>query len=282
MVLKSSVLLKGRRDGLIGGLGLWLVALTSYAPSSWAQERRENRRVRLAAASDLKFALAAVLPQFEKETGLAVEAVFGSSGNFARQIRQGLPVDLFMSADEAWVEQLAQAGMTRKTSGQSAAGHDRGVVYGRGRIALLAPAASKIALDAELKGLKLAWAGIDKFAMAHPDHAPYGRAAREALQSLGLWEQVREKLVLGDNIMQATQFVLSGAAQAGITALSLALAPEIAQQARHQLLPQHLHTPLRQKMVLTTSASQEAQVLYDYLQGQNARRILARFGFEAQ
>lgn len=238
-----------------------------------------SKRVRVAAASDLKFVLAQLIEAFQKESGIRIEASFGSSGNFARQIRQGLPIDLFMSADESWVEQLAQAGLTRRLPDGGRPGHDRGVLYAQGRIALYVPQGSPISLDEGLAGLKASWSRISKFAIANPEHAPYGRAAREALEQLGLWEMVKPKLVLGENIAQATQFVTTGAAQAGITALSLALAPEVAQQGRHVVLPAHLHAPLRQRMVLTQTAGPAAVAFYDYLQGAAARALFRRYGF---
>lgn len=232
--------------------------------------------MRVAAASDLKFVLAELLQLFRQESGVRVEASFGSSGNFARQIRQGLPVDLFLSADESWVQQLAQAGLTRTLLGGV---RDTGVIYGHGRIALLVPKDSSIGLDAELRGLRGAWASVTKFAIAHPGHAPYGRAAREALEQLGLWSMVSQKVVLGENIAQATQFVTTGAAQAGITAMSLALAPEIARQTRYLTLPASLHQPLRQCMVLTANPLPEAVRLYDFLRTPHAGELFRRYGF---
>ena len=235
--------------------------------------------VRLAAASDLKFALSLVLAQFQAETGHPVEASFGSSGSFARQIEQGLPVDLFLSADEDFVFQLANAGLTREVAGAMGKTSDSGALYAVGRIALYVPIHSTLVLDVGLNGLKAQWGQINKFAIGNPEHAPYGRAAREALQKLGLWAQVLPKLVMGENISQATQFVATGAAQAGITALSLALAPEVARAGRHLALPASLHAPLRQRMVLLKSATPAAVALYDYLQSAAAREILRRYGF---
>ena len=244
----------------------------AVAPTlGWAQALAAPRRpLRVAAASDLKFALAQLIHQFQQETGIQVEASYGSSGNFARQIRQGLPVDLFMSADESWVHQLADAGLTQGP----------GVVYGHGRIALLLPASSPITLDAQLQGLQAQWHTVRKFAIANPEHAPYGRAAQQALQALGLWERAKPKLVLGENIAQATQFVTTGAAQAGISALSLARAPEVAAQSKHLALPSHLHAPLTQRMVLLKNAAPAAGQLFAYLQSEAARRVLQGFGFE--
>jgi molybdate transport system substrate-binding protein len=232
--------------------------------------------IRVAAASDLKFVLGSLLETFQQISGLPVQVSFGSSGNFARQIQQGLPVDLFLSADESWVTQLVNAGLSRRLPDGQA---DPGALYGRGRLALYVPNGSPLALDEDLRGLQAGWQHVQRFAIAHPEHAPYGRAAREALQQLGLWEKVKPKLVLGDNIAQATQFIATGAAQAGITALSLALAPEVARLGRHVALPERLHAPLRQRMVLTRHAPAGAVRLHDYLQSAPARAVFARYGF---
>lgn len=225
--------------------------------------------VRVAAASDLKFALADLAQQYGRQAGAAVQLSLGSSGQFAQQIRQGLPVDLYMAADEAFVFQLADAGLTR----------DRGALYALGRIAAVVPAASPLVLDTALRGLHEAGSAVRYFAIANPEHAPYGRAARQALERLGLWEWVKPKLVLGENVAQAGQFVTSGAAQAGITALSLVLAPEVARLARHVVLPDKLHAPLRQRMVLLKSASPQAGDFYAFLQSPVARKVLRGYGF---
>lgn len=225
--------------------------------------------IRVAAASDLKFALGELAQQYEAKGQQRVQLSLGSSGQFAQQIRQGLPVDLYMAADEAFVFGLADAGLTR----------DRGVLYALGRIAAVVGSASSLALDPALRALQAAGSAIRHFAIASPEHAPYGRAAREALEGLGLWQWAQPRLVLGENIAQATQFVTSGAAQAGITALSLALAPEVSRLARHLVLPQHLHSPLRQRMVLLKSAGAPAADFYQFLQSPDARVVLRRYGF---
>lgn len=267
---KGAVGLLRRREVSLGLLALPLAG-------AWPQRAQAGEPpMRVAAASDLKFVLGELLAAFQRDTGLRVEASFGSSGNFARQIRQGLPVHLFMSADESWVRQLAEAGLTRRLPDGAA---DRGVVYGLGRLALIAPTASALTLDPQLRGVRDGWAKVHKFAIANPEHAPYGRAAREALESLGLWQQMQPRLVLGENIAQATQFVTTSAAQAGMTAFALALAPEIARQTRHVVLPGHLHQPLRQRMVLLRDAPPAAQRLYDYLQMPAARAVFVRYGF---
>jgi molybdate transport system substrate-binding protein len=231
--------------------------------------RADDKAPVIAAASDLKFALGDVAARFEAETGHRVTLNFGSSGNFTRQIQQGAPFELFMSADEDYVFRLADAGLTR----------DRGTLYGVGRIALFTPRGSALKLDADLQGLRAGWSLVRKFAIANPEHAPYGRAAQQALQSLGLWQRVQPKLVLGENIAQAAQFVTSGSAEAGIIALSLAVAPEVARQGQHVLLAESLHQPLRQRMVLTRRAGATATMLYQYLQTAPARGILRQYGF---
>jgi molybdate transport system substrate-binding protein len=252
-----------------GFLNLLVASAAGGVGAGAATPSRE--KVRVAAASDLKFALAELAEQYRRQYGQGVELNLGSSGQFAQQIRQGLPVDLFMSADEDFVFQLAAAGLAQ----------GRGALYALGRIAALVPASSTVPLDAGLSGLRQSWAQVKHFAIANPQHAPYGRAARQALERLGLWEMARAKLVLGENIAQATQFVTSGAAQAGITALSLALSPEVGRLARHIVLPAQLHEPLRQRMVLLKGARPGADDFYSFLQGSAARQIFERFGFAA-
>lgn len=259
--MSSPSLFRTRRASLAQVIALGLLAATPL--------RAQERPPVVAAASDLKFALERIAVDFERETGRKLLLNFGSSGNFARQIRQGAPFELFLSADESFVNQLARDGLTR----------DAGSLYAVGRIALYAPAASKLPLDAQLAGLRAQLPRLGKFAIANPEHAPYGRAAREALQKLGLWEPLQSHLVIGENISQAAQYVTTGSADAGIVALSLAAAPELARQGRYVLLPADLHAPLRQRMVLTRNAGATAAAFYRHLQGQAARRVLASYGF---
>lgn len=230
---------------------------------------QEVRVLRIAAASDVQFALTEIAALFERETSLKLVLQVGASGNLVRQIRQGLAVDMFFSADEAYVFQLAEAGMTR----------DRGERYARGRLALLAPRNSTLVLDEQLAGVRAGLAAVQRFAIANPEHAPYGRAAREALQTLGLWEALRPKLVLGESVAQATQFVASGAAQAGITSLSLVRVPEVERATRHQVLPERLHPPLHQRLVVLKSAASGADRLLDFMRRPDIRELLRRHGF---
>ncbi len=181
----------------------------------------------VAAASDLKFALDEIAAGFTAGTQAPLRIAYGSSGNFYRQIVQGAPFELFMSADEGFVLQLAEQGLTL----------DRGALYGSGRIVLFAPRGAPWQPDAEFAGLKQALRDgrITRFAIANPAHAPYGRAAQQALQRAGLWAAIEPKLVLGENATQAAQFATSGSAQGGIFPLSLGVGAGVrrCRPARH-------------------------------------------------
>ncbi|KPF72049.1 molybdenum ABC transporter substrate-binding protein [Bosea sp. AAP35] len=226
---------------------------------------------RIAAASDLKFALDEVIAAFAKDTGRGVVPTYGSSGNFKTQIIQGAPFQIFMSADESFVFELAEKGLTL----------DRGELYAIGRIVLFAPAGARWTPDAELSDLKAAVSDgrVNQFAIANPDHAPYGRAAEETLRAVGLWDGLRSRLVLGENVSQAAQFATSGSTQGGIFALSLALAPQIEKLGSYALIPADLHKPLRQRMVRMKNADADARAFYDYVQSPPARSVLKRYGF---
>lgn len=226
----------------------------------------------LAAASDLKFALEDVVPLFERASGERVRLVFGSSGTFFAQIRQGAPFHVFMSADEDFVFRLADAGKTR----------DRGRLYAVGRIGLIVPKGSALRADPTLDDLALALRDgrLRRFAIANPEHAPYGARAREALRHRGLWDTIEPKLVLGENISQATQFALSGSTQGGITALSLARAGEVASRSDFALLPADWHAPLRQRMVALAYAPPSAQAFCDFMTTAPVLEVMARYGFE--
>ena len=225
----------------------------------------------IAAASDLQFALQEVAINFTKQTGKAVKLSFGSSGNYRRQIAEGAPFELFLSADEAYVAALAKEGKTL----------DDGAMYAVGRIVLFVPKGSVLKADSALKDLAAALQDgrLKKFAIANPEHAPYGRAAREALTYAGLWNQIQSKLVLGENVSQAAQFATSGSTQGGIFAYAQAISPVIAQQGEFALIPAEWHAPLRQRMVLIKNAGDTAQAFYRYLQSPPAREIFKRYGF---
>ena len=225
----------------------------------------------VAGASDLQFALEEIAAAFKADTGNEVRLSMGSSGNFARQVRQGAPFEMYLSADEGFVFDLHQDGFTR----------DEGDLYAIGRIVVIAPSASTLEPDAELANLEamLAEGAIGRFAIANPDHAPYGRAAKEALITRGLWDAIESRLVLGENVSQAAQFATSGNAEGGIIAYSLALSPQVSALGTWTLLPEDWHEPLRQRMVLMPNAGPVAEAFYAYVQEPAARAIFRRYGF---
>lgn len=225
----------------------------------------------VAAASDLKFAIDEVAARFERETGQRMRLVFGSSGNFFSQIRQGAPFHLFMSADEDFVFRLADQDLTQ----------DRGRLYAYGRIGLIVPRGSPLKADGELRDLAQALRDgrLKKFAIANPEHAPYGARAKEALQHAGVWADIEPRLVLGENISQAAQFATSGATQGGIIALSLAKAPQVSALGDFALIPENWHRRLAQRMVLLRGAPPAARAFYDYLATPAAQDIMRRHGF---
>jgi molybdate transport system substrate-binding protein len=260
---------RGIARALFGWLAPSLVVASLLAGLTGASRAAEAPNV--AAASDLKFALEEIAGQFRRETGLEVKLTFGSSGNFARQIQQGAPFELFLSADESFVFRLADQGLTV----------DQGDLYAVGRIVLFAPLGSPLAIDEGLDGLARALADgrVKRFAIANPEHAPYGRAAEQALRSRGLWDKVAPALVLGENVSQAAQFATSGSAQGGIFAYSLALAPVVGERGTHVLLPEDGHEPLLQRMVLLKRAGEGARRFHAYLKEPAARAVLRRYGF---
>lgn len=225
----------------------------------------------VAAAADLKFAVEEIAARFTADTGKTVRLTFGSSGNFTRQIQEGAPFQMFMSADEDLVFRLADAGKTE----------DRGTVYATGRLVIFTPTGSTVAADADLKDLAAALKDgrLKRFAIGNPEHAPYGRRAEEALRKAGLWDSIQPRLVLGENIAQAAQFALSGDTQGGIVAYSLVLSPQLADKGRYALIPADWHNPLRQRMVLLKGADDSAKAFYAYLQQPAARTIMRKYGF---
>ena len=249
----------------------WVSTLAAVAALVMGSAAQAQTVPTVAAASDLKFAMEEVAAQFQKQTGQSVRLVFGSSGHFKTQILQGAPFHLFMSADEQFVFELADAGKTE----------DRGRAYAVGRIGILVPPGSPLKPDGELRDLAAALKDgrLRKFAIANPQHAPYGTRAQEALQHAGLWSAIQPRLVYGENVSQAAQFAVSGSTQGGIVAQSLALAPEVAKTGRFALIPEAWHQPLRQRMVLVKGAPPAARAFYNHLSTPAAQAILVRYGF---
>jgi len=227
----------------------------------------------IAAAADLKFALEAVAQLYRQQRGRELRLVFGSSGVMATQIRNGAPYELYMSADESYVLTLHKDGYLE----------DAGTVYGLGRLALVSPVSSRLELDPRLEGLSraLSRGEIKRFAIANPEHAPYGVRAREALQASGSWSAIQSKLVFGENVSQALQFAIGGSADGGLVALSLLLSPTLKEKLRYSVVDASLHQPLVQRMALTTKAGESARDFYRFLSEPSARKVLESYGFEA-
>ena len=225
----------------------------------------------VAAASDLQFAVTEIAAAFEAETGKKVALSMGSTGNFATQIRNGAPFQIFMAADEKFIAELTAEGFTR----------DAGDLYAQGRVVVMVPHGSALRADAALDSLEamLDAGTLSKFAIANPNHAPYGKRAEEVLRHRGLWDKIQPQIVLGENVSQAAQFALSGNAEGGIIAYSLALAPEVAALGDFALIDRDWHEPLLQRTVLLKNAGPVAEDFYAYMQSKTARAIMVKYGF---
>jgi len=222
----------------------------------------------IAAAADLKFAMAEVVEHFRAEhPDDKVEVIYGSSGKFFTQIANDAPFDLYFSADIAYPRQLEEKGLTASETRP----------YALGRIVLwsLRPELAEVPLK-ELPG-----ASVRKFAIANPDHAPYGLRAKEALEHQGVWEAMQPRLVLGENIAHTAQFVDSGAADAGIVALALVLSPTMEGKGAWALIPAEWHEPLEQGYVILKRAADNplAHTFADYMASEPARVVMRRYGF---
>jgi len=219
----------------------------------------------VAAASDLQNAFTEIAALYRQQTGKTITLTFGSSGQLTQQIENGAPYDLFAAADEAYVKSLEAKGLTIPETTQ---------LYARGRIVLAVNRKSGLSLT-DIR--QLSDASVAAVAIANPDHAPYGRAAMQALQAAGVWDAVKPKVVYGDNVSQALQFVQTGNAPAGIVALSIAGVPEIG----YTLIDAGLHEPLNQRLtVLKRSArAADARAFIALVNGAQGRPLMQKFGF---
>jgi molybdate transport system substrate-binding protein len=231
-----------------------------------------TRTLRIAAASDLKFALDEIVDEFEARTkGADLSVSYGSSGNFFAQLSNKAPFDLFLSADVDYPRKLIE---------QLSGVPDSEFVYAIGRIVVWVPANSPA--DFERDGIQaLDDAGIRKIAIANPRFAPYGRAAEAAMKSLGVYEKVASKLVLGDTVAQATQFVESGAADAGIIGRAHALSAALREKGRYWEVPPDACPRMEQAGVILPWATdvELAREFREFLIGADGRAILERHGF---
>jgi molybdate transport system substrate-binding protein len=246
------------------------LSFTSLAPSTAQAPGNSCGAVNVAAASDLTFAMNEIAAQFQKETGCAIRLSLGSSGNFLTQIENGAPFDVFLSADIAYPKKLESEGLAAPGSTY---------LYAVGKIVLWTRNDSH--LEASRQFDLLRDPAVEKIAIASPAHAPYGRAAEEALRRVGMYDAVKDRLVLGENISQAAQFVESGNAQVGIVALSLAVSPEMKDKGRYWIVPENLHAPIEQGAVIVRAAAnpQAAHLLLQFIQRPATSALLERYGF---
>lgn len=241
-------------------LMLWLC----WAPSAEAGE------LTVAAAADLNYAFKDLVAEFERHTGEHVKLSLGSSGNFYSQISNGAPFDLYFSADIEYPKKLIHEGLAVPNSLYQ---------YATGRIVLWLPKGSKLDVA---KGMDvLLDPSIKKIAIANPKHAPYGRAAVAAMEHFKVYDRVKGKLVLGENVSQAAQFAQSGAADIGIIALSLALAPPVQAVGTYWLIPQEAHPRIDQGAVIVKSSKNQdsGRKFLEFLQTPEGRAVMKRYGF---
>ena len=235
--------------------------------------RASGEATLVAAAASLRHVFPELARAWAETGGTTPEVSFGSSGNLYRLIAQGAPFELFLSADEEQALKLVRAG---RTDGD-------GIIYAVGRLALLVPGHSRIALDASLEDLRRALddGRLRRFAIANPEHAPYGRAAREALVEAGLWPRLSNRLLLAENAAQAVQFALTHGADGGLVPYALAFGAGVTPEARHVLIDAAMHRPISHRMVLLGRTGGGAHALFRFIAGPQARAIFERFGFTA-
>jgi molybdate transport system substrate-binding protein len=252
--------------------GMLLVAAFVLASSlAVATGNESGPEITVAAAADLSAALQEVTANYEKQTGTKVRLSFGSSGALTQQIENGAPFDVFFSADMEYPRQLIARGDADAESLYR---------YAVGKLVLWTPVDSP--LDVEHKGLNmLTDPRVKKISIANPQHAPYGRAAVAALKHAGIYDQVADRLVMGENISQAAQFVESGNTQVGFLALSHAIAPAMQGKGKYWLIPQEAYPALDQGVVILSHSGnkREAADFLEYIKTRTVASVLQRYGF---
>lgn len=249
----------------VGWIWLEITLLAVNLFGAAGQSHAGVRSITVAAASDLQFAFTAIGALFERETGGKVVFTFGSTGNLARQIENGAPVDIFAAANVQFVEDLVSKGLLITDTQQ---------LYAIGRIVLAGNRQTGLHLSTLRDLLR---PEVKRVAIANPQHAPYGMAAKQALETVGIWDALKSKLVYGENVRQALQYVQTGNAEAGIVALSIADVPEVA----YTLIDNRLHEPLRQALAVVKGTQDEelARRFIAFINGPQGRPIMKRYGF---
>ncbi len=224
----------------------------------------------VAAAADLQFVMQDVAARFQKETGKSVKLTYGSSGNFFQQLQNGAPFDMFFSANLDYARKLEAAGLTEPGTFYQ---------YAVGRIVIWVPNDSKLDVTSGLQTLLSA--SIRKIAIANPRHAPYGQAAVAAMKKENVYDKVADRLVLGENISQTASLVVSGSADVGIIALSLALSPNMKDKGRYVEIPTDDYPPIDQACVILKSSRQKdtAQAFLNFIKTPAVAELFRTYGF---
>ncbi len=238
--------------------------LYSLALTSWAKDLPL-----IAVASNLRFAIEEIARQFQQDTGKALQISYGSSGHLSQQITHGAPFELFLSANQQFIKRLPDNVVITSN------------VFAYGQLALLTSNQTRLTIDPQLQALKRqsVQQKLHYFAIANPEHAPFGIAARSVMQTTGLWNQLKPRLVKGENAAQAVQFVVTGYAQAGLVPYSLALAATVKDKTQAVLLAAPLQPELSQSAALLQGAGQTARQFFHYLQQSPAQSILLHYGY---
>lgn len=250
---------------VLSGATLWSCGGSAGQGGGSPPEESRPVEIVVSAATDLSPVLAEIKPLFEKATGVALKANLGSTGQLRQQIESGARVDVFLAASTSAIDQLAQKNLLVPGASQ---------IYARGRLAMWVRSGSSVSP----KSLQdLTSPDIRRISIANPDHAPYGQAAREALQSAGLWDELQPKIVPGENVLQAFQYAQTGNVDVGLVALSLVATAKGA----YELVPETLHKPINQELAIIASSTHqdEAKRFIAFLTGDQGREILMKYGF---
>ena len=248
-----------------------LAVLFLFLIPAFAQQPKPDSELLIGAAADLNPALKDISQEFEKKTGIHVKLSFGASGALTQQIQNGAPFDIFFSADMDFPRTLIQQKLADSASLYK---------YALGKIVLWVPADSP--LDPEHQNMNaLLDASVEKIAIANPQHAPYGRAAVEALRHAGLYDRLTSRFVMGENVSQAAQFVESGNAQAGFVALAHALSPAVKDKGKFWIVPADYYSPLEQGVVFISKSQHkaEAQQFMEFFKSKEVSDTLQKYGF---
>jgi molybdate transport system substrate-binding protein len=251
--------------GLFAAFGASTVNQLSSSPGATSSPKAKSVSLTVSAAADLNYVFPEIGKLWEEETGNQIAFNFGSTGQLAQQIERGAPVDLLAAANKKFVEELEEKGLVLS---------DTKALYGIGRLTLWQREDSTL----EIKDIKdLTKPEIKRVAIANPDHAPYGVAAREALQSAGIWDKIQPKLVLGENIKQTQQYAETGNVDLAIAALSIS----VGKPGKWVLVPADLHKPLEQMLAVPKSAPhpEVAKQFAVFINGEKGRPLMQKYGF---